>query len=375
MIKKQYMIIGGVVLGGVFAATMGVADTKTIMVEKKVPVVQVMSAKIEDQKIPLVFNANVESQKTSELSSVLSGTLLKKTFVQAGQQVKEGQLLAQVEEVSQQLTVNSADARIAKSKAQQLILQTQLNENKLQQEETKKQLDRMLAVKDLGSVSTEQIDSKQYALKSLIQKEANLKAQLVSANADVNITSNDKKDAIQKQHYAKITAPYDGVIVKQYLFEGASAGGQPVFRIESIAKQAKFTVNADTFGLLKQNGVQVLSLKNGQQSKILNSSVDKGQYFVTSEVPPSMWVGQAITLKAETTQRGIAVPVSLLKKDEKGWYLLGVKKDTVIKQPVQISEPIVGDNAIIITPIDSQVKLIKSGTDYLYENMKVLVRE
>lgn len=110
--KKFFKIFGFVLLGAIFLGTLGFLYQKS---QAKPEVFKDETPLITNIIQKTVATGSVVPRKEVEVKPQVSG-IIQKLYVQAGDKVKEGDILAKVKIIPDMVNLNAAEARVAKSK-------------------------------------------------------------------------------------------------------------------------------------------------------------------------------------------------------------------------------------------------------------------
>lgn len=197
-------------------------------------------ASIGDIENTVLASGKIEAVESVNVGAQVSGKITK-LYVKVGDEVKKGDLIAQISEVEQKNTVSNAQASLDQAKASLTQAQATLKSNEgsvesaistqtIRQAElakAQKSFDRMTQLIKMDAVSRQEYDD---AKANLDVAKANLDAAIVAiknakndvANAHANIASqkaaiikaeNDLNTATEGLGYTTITAPMDGTII------------------------------------------------------------------------------------------------------------------------------------------------------------------
>ena len=213
------------------ALDQAVSDLKT-----SVPEVNVVQVKVTPPHSDLLLPGNI-TPITEAIINARADGYLKSRYVDFGDRVKAGQLLAEIEAPELDQQVSQARAAVEQgqsnlSRAQHLLAQSDAN---LHLAEVTVQ--RWKTLVDRGVVSKQEYD----------QQNANYEAQrasMESGRSDVRVAEDSIRGSqhnlerlINLQSYKKIVAPFSGIITARNVDIGAlisSTGTTPIFRIAQI---------------------------------------------------------------------------------------------------------------------------------------------
>jgi multidrug efflux pump subunit AcrA (membrane-fusion protein) len=201
-------------------------------------------AHAEETAIPIVNVAKIKkSPPTSEL--LLPGSMIpvteayifarssgyiKKRYVDIGDRVKEGQLLAEVDAPDLDQQVVQAQAALSQAKANLNQMQAALDQAKAQERLTKLTLDRWVVLVAKGVLAKQEGDQKQADFDNATALVHVAEANIRAAQDNVHASEANLSRLNDLQGYEKIRAPFTGVITSRSVDEGslisASGAGQ-----------------------------------------------------------------------------------------------------------------------------------------------------
>lgn len=201
---------------------------------------------ISDGNDVLVLSGELKPFLHTEIFSRING-LVNQRYVQLGQHVQKGQVLATID-------TPDLDAEAASAKSALISAEKHLMETRYQYNYAKQTYDRYKKSSINGAISRQEIDTKYNDFKT---SEMNF----LSAKADVEKAKADLHRLTSLQQYKRVVAPFSGVISKYNIDAGANvvAGGSTtstsLFEVQQIDK-----FRATVF--VPQNYVRFIS--NGQ---------------------------------------------------------------------------------------------------------------
>ncbi len=174
---------------------------------KKPPAPEVITATVErtDLEDTVLASGTINSERDVNVGAQVSGQI-KKLHVQLGDQVKQGQLLAEIDSTTQANTLRNAEAQVA-------LLQAQLQAKQalFRQAEVTYQRQQGLFKQDAGSKAD--LDAAEATLATTRADINVLQAQIKQANISVDT-------ARVNLGYTRIVAPIDGVVTGVIAEEG-----------------------------------------------------------------------------------------------------------------------------------------------------------
>lgn len=159
-----------------------------------------ITQRVRKQDVAKVVNATgeVKAQDLVTVGAQVSGKI-EQLYVNIGQQVKKGELIAEIDSTTQQNDVDIAKAKLSSYQAQLKAAKTSLNI-------AEKQYKRMQELKKKNAASDEDLENAQDAFETAQSKVAEIEASL----KETEITLSTAETNLG---YTKITAPLDGTIV------------------------------------------------------------------------------------------------------------------------------------------------------------------
>lgn len=162
--------------------------------------VSYITQRVHKQDVEKVVNATgeVKAQDLVTVGAQVSGKI-EQLYVNIGQEVKKGELIAEIDSTTQQNDVDIAKAKLSSYQAQLKAAKTSLNI-------AEKQYKRMQELKKKNAASDEDLENAQDVYETAQSKVAEIEASL----KETEITLSTAETNLG---YTKITAPLDGTIV------------------------------------------------------------------------------------------------------------------------------------------------------------------
>ena len=274
---------------------------------------------------------------------------IEKLHVVIGQQVKKGDLIAEIDSTTQQNEVDTYKARTNSYKAQLEAAKTTLSV-------TKKQYDRLKKLEDKNAASVEEVENAQDAYETA-------KSKVEEISASLKETEISLSTAETNLGYTQITAPLDGTIVSVPVEEGqtinAAMDTPTIVQIADLSKmeilieisegdisnvkpgiQVSYSILADlnnTFETTLQSidpGLTLLT--NGEYTEVVGS--DEAIYYYGRLIVPNedgkLRIGMTTqnTLYVEKAENTLTVPVTAVKNDGDTKYVEILNADGTIRQ-------------------------------------------
>lgn len=156
------------------------------------------TAKYSDIQQTVVATGTVRSSNRVEVGARVSGKV-EKILVKLGQKVKKGELIAELDSITQENTLNSSQAQLAAYKAQLVAAQTAYrvaNSN----------FQRIVKLYKRKASSLDDYENAQNNLDSAKANVEQIQAQIKQSEIEVNT-------ATTNLNYTKITSPIDGIVI------------------------------------------------------------------------------------------------------------------------------------------------------------------
>lgn len=189
------------------------------------------TATLADIEDSVLASGTVKAQKQVSVGSQASGQL-KHLAVALGDRVKKGQLIAEIDSLTQQNTLLSAEAALSDARAQLVAKQALLEQSELN-------FKRQQTLVGLDAASHSDYESAQASLRTARAAVVQLKAQV--AEADVAVDS-----ARVNLGYTRIVAPMDGTVVAVVTKEGQTVNAsQSAPTIVMLARLDTVTIKTE----------------------------------------------------------------------------------------------------------------------------------
>ncbi|MGA7537753.1 MAG: efflux RND transporter periplasmic adaptor subunit [Steroidobacteraceae bacterium] len=294
--------------------------------------VAVSTAPVMQRNVPVYLQGlgTVQAFYTVKVTAQVNGELNEVAFHE-GQQVKRGQLLAQIDPRPYQAALDEARAALAKDEAQLA--------------DARKDLARYVFLEPKKLASQQQLDTQRAQV-------AELKAQIEADRAAI-------ENAATQLSYTRITAPIDGRTgIRQVdpgnIVHSSDTNGivvltqlQPITAIFTLPENTLQAV-ADA---MSQGAVEVTALSQGGTEldsgtlKLIDNEIDPttGTIRLKAVFPNPklrLWPGQFINLRllVRTEKNALTVPAAALQRGPDGMFVYVIQPDsTVAIQPVTVA--------------------------------------
>ena len=314
----------------------------------------------------------------TKLYSRIDG-LVKERYVELGDKVKKGQLLAEIE-------TPDLDAETASAKSALISAEKREMETKYQYDYARQTYERYEKSAVDGAISKQDLDTKYNNFKT---SEMNYQ----SAKADAEKAKEDYNRLLALQSYKEVTAPFDGVISKYNVDAGANvvSGGSStstcLFEIQQIDKfRASVFVPQNYVSYIHEGqSVEVYAPENpkhkikGEISQISGKLDNVSRTMEAVLIIPNdgnsglysgLYVKMDIDIKNEEKIMTIN-PASIIIKTTPDEYVAEVRPNSTVHFIKVKQGRDFGDKIEILEGLNGNEKLITNPTDDLQEGQKV----
>lgn len=200
------------------------------------PQVNVALATVTASSSDLLLPSNITPLTEAVINARAEG-YLKRRYVDIGDRVKDGQLMAEVDapELDQQVT----QARAALSQSQAALARSQhaLAQSKANEHLSDVTAQRWKTLQERGVVSKQEYDQRQAQFDSDQAAVEAAGSDIKAAEDNIQASRANLDRLIQLQEYEKITAPFTGIVTARNIDVGAlisTTGSTPIFRVAQI---------------------------------------------------------------------------------------------------------------------------------------------
>lgn len=327
-------------------------DTSEVIRPVRVMEIQSAAASTEES-----YPAQVEARFNSALSFQVGGQLSKRD-VDVGQEVKKGQVLAQLDPKDLKLALRSAQA--------------QLNAAETEYKQTQTDLARAQELKDKGFVSQAQLDRQQLAFDAA-------QSRLAQARANYRVQANQNR-------YGSLLAPNDGVITAIYAEVGqVMSPGQPVVQwADQTAVQVKLAVPETRVSFFQEgmmarvklwSKTEYLPAKVREVSPVADPITRTYQILLDLDAEQQdvrFGMSATVYFDKELSHQKPRVPVSAVVADGLGAFVwvFDESQGVVNKRRIAASE-VVKEGVLIDKGLVDGDLVVTAGTHVLNEGQKV----
>jgi RND family efflux transporter MFP subunit len=330
----------------------------TLAMQHTLPLVSVTSPGVTSVTSTVTFTGTISARYDMPIGIEGDAGRIVAVYVEAGDHVKRGQILAKIDESVWQPQVNRLAASLEQAKAQAALSAAEYR--------------RAAAVESAGALSAEEIEKR--------------RALSVTDAANVKVAEAMLAEAQARLARTRVVAPTDGVVLTRRAEVGqtASPGGDALFRLASGGE-------IEMRGQVAEQDLAVLTVGQPASIYLVGSTKPyEGRVRLLGAVidPQSRLGDIRIALKPDTALRPGAfargsvsvskaerpiLPQTAVLSDNKGPYVYVVGKgDRVERRDVQVGGTI--SAGIIITGgLTGQERIVTTAAGFLREGEKVLI--
>ena len=348
----------GVLLLGLAAAT-GLTACKDKAPAEAEVLRPVRTLVLEAGDVNLVgeFPAEIRPRVDSALGFRVAGKILERR-VQAGQEVKRGQVLARIDASDLRLNESASRAQLAAAEVDRKQKQADLA--------------RYDELRRKGFISAAEFESRRTAAEAS-------QAQYEQARAGLSVQTN-------QADYAVLTAPADGVVTSVDAEVGqVVAAGQSVMHVAGSAdKEAAFQIPENRVDQVRGlNTADVTLWSGGPPMKgvireISGSADPLTRAFAARlrliDPPPSVRFGMTATVRfaGRSAQPLVRVPLSaLLRQDDQTWvWVFSPDTGAVTRTPVRLAT-VTDTEALLESTLPARAEIVTAGVHLLREGQRV----
>jgi multidrug efflux system membrane fusion protein len=343
------------------------ADSKQQKAQAAAPrSVSVATAQVQRQDVPVYLTGlgAVTAFNTANIKSRVDGQIMK-VNVREGQNVKEGELLIEI------------DARPYQAQLDQM--QAQLFRDQAQLRDAKLNLDRYTSLIPSGSIAQQQVDTQKALADQLEGTVRTDQAQIETAK--LNIV------------YCHITAPFDGRVGLRQVDPGNIAHASdtnPMIILTQLQPIAViFTLPEDVLPNvskhMQQGTLQVDAFSRDDQTKLasgklqtIDNQIDPTTgtaklKAVFSNTDNQLWPNQFVNanLLLETRKNSTVIPTAAILRGPQGTFVYAVNPDKTVQDRVVTVSLTQGDTTVITSGANPGDIVVTDGQDKLQRGSRI----
>lgn len=278
--------------------------------------VTVVRAAPADMAQTLRLSGTLSAREDIAVSTPLQGLKIVAVYADAGDTVKRGQVLAQLEDVNADSQLRQTEAQLARAKAQ-------LRSQQAAAAEAAATLKRYRPLAEADALSRQELDQQKSAA-------ATAAANVEAAKADIAQLQAQLKDSRNQRGKTQIVAPADGVIAKRNAEAGALTGPDALFHIiKDGTVELAADAGADELPLL-QNGAWAQVSVRGRNEAVggtvrlvppeIDSSTRLGKVRITLAHSDGLYTGTygEANIRLPSYHAAAALPETAVSFDSEG---------------------------------------------------------
>ncbi len=343
--------------------------------------VKVASASRRDMPVEIRAIGNVEAYSSVAVKSRVAGQLMR-VHIRDGQDVRQGQLLFEIDPLPLEAQLRQAEANLARDRAMEKQAEASIARSRAQARQARAQADRYATLAKEGISSREQTEQFRSAAEAA---EAGVNADvsaLESARAAIRADEARVAEAKLNLGYTKIHAPISGRVGAVMIKEGNLVKENDTTPLVTILQvtpvYVSFTVPEhwidEIRSYMRSRQLPVLAVPEGAReaaSGVLDSidnSVDAttGTIRLKAKFPNqklALWPGAFtnVVMTLRTERDALVVPAQAVQNRQEGRYVWIVKPDmTAELRPVEVTRT-QGELAVISSGVESGESVITEG--------------
>jgi multidrug efflux system membrane fusion protein len=331
--------------------------------------VSVATAPVQRQDVPVYLTGlgAVTAFNTANLKSRVDGQIMK-VNVQEGQNVKEGDLLIEI------------DARPFQAQLEQM--QAQLFRDQAQLRDAKLNLDRYTTLIPSGSIAQQQVDTQKALVDQLDGTVRTDQAQIDTAKLQIV--------------YCHITAPFNGRVGLRQVDPGNiihAADTNPMLILTQLQPIAViFTLPEDVLPTVSQHmrggALEVDAFSRDDQTKLasgklltIDNQIDPTTgtaklKAVFSNTDNQLWPNQFVNadLLLETRKNSTVVPTAAILRGPQGTFVYAVNPDKTVQDRMVTIALTQGDTTVITSGVSPGDTVVTDGQDKLQRGSRIDMR-
>jgi HlyD family secretion protein len=326
--------------------------------QQSIPLVSVVSPGVTPVTSTVTFTGAIAARYDMPIGIEGDAGRIIAVYVEAGDHVKRGQLLAKIDETVWQPQVDRLAASLEQAKAQAALSAAEYR--------------RAAAVESAGALSAEEIEKR--------------RAQSITDAANVKVAAAMLAEVGARLNRTHVVAPTDGIVLtrKAEVGQTASPGGDALFRLASGGEiEMRGQVAEQDLAVLKVGQTAQIHLVGSAQPfegkvRLLGAVIDPqtrlGDIRIALKPDPALRPGafargSVLVSKAERP----VLPQTAVLSDSKGPYVYVIREDSrVERRDVQVGGTV--DSGLIISQgLRGDERIVTTAAGFLREGEKVNV--
>ena len=341
---RQMWVASAVVL--VVAALGFVAFRMGPLAPTKVTVSQVTNESLT----PSVFGiGSVEAKQSWLMGPTVAGRVLR-VYVDAGQTVKAGQLLAEMDPVELEQRLHAQEAALSKASSVEVAAKAQLADAQARRELAHANLIRNKDLAKQNFISSAALEGREQEFQSADAAWHAAQANLQAAKQDAQRLQAERAAASLQRQNTRLVAPADAVVMSRDAESGSTVvAGQPVIRLANPASLwVKLRVDQGR-SLGMEAGLSANIVLRSRPQQVLTGKVERVELQADSvteeriaqvafdQIPPSLSIGEMaeVTLNLQALTSAMVLPQASVKTHQGRTGVWRLKDGSLEFVPVQ----------------------------------------
>lgn len=311
------------------------------------PAVTVVKAELQEIRGQVKGPGTVQSRVPVTVSAKITG-IVEKLYVDQGDRVQKGALLAELD--AAELKAKMAAAKAARLRAQRELQRAQAEVNKAQANLAlaRSNYRRDEEVFKPGYISAAAMDTTRAQLRLAESEAAAAQALVASQTAQAAQADSEVKASEAFLHYTRILAPMDGLITARRAEVGSTvAPGAPILQMVDLDSIWVATwIDASQLAQLQEGQTAAIRLRSGREYQGQVARITREADTVTRELEVDVTLGAlpqplAIGEEADVTiftgrQKAPAIPLNALQYRQEQTGILMVQQGRLTFRPVTV---------------------------------------
>lgn len=341
---RQMWVASAVVL--VVAALSFVAFRIGPLAPTKVTVSQVTNESLT----PSVFGiGSVEAKQSWLMGPTVAGRVLR-VYVDVGQTVKSGQLLAEMDPVELEQRLRAQEAALAKASSVEVAAKAQVADTQARRELAHANLSRNKDLAKQNFISSAALEGREQEFQSADAAWHAAQANLQAAKQDAQRLQAERAAASLQRQNTRLVAPADAVVISRDAESGSTVvAGQPVIRLANPASLwVKLRVDQGrSLGL--EAGLSANIVLRSRPQQVLMGKVERVELQADSvteeriaqvafdQMPPALSIGEMaeVTLNLQALTSAMVLPQASVKTHQGRTGVWRLKDGALEFVPVQ----------------------------------------
>ena len=352
--------------------------------------IPVMLVTVESQAItPALFGiGTVEARRTHKIGPTYAGRV-RRVEVQAGDSVKAGQLLGEMDPIDLDDKLGAQDAALKRASAALLAGEAQIQEVSARKAYAEAQAKRYEQLWAARAVSQEGIDAKRQELQVALSSLAAARANLEASRQDLTRLRADRDGLARQRGNLRLLSPVDGLVARRGADPGTTVvAGQSVIE---VVEPGSVWVNV-RFDQQRARGLQaglaariVLRSQTGEPIAGLVSRVEPYADAVTEETLAKIEFKQApaslpplgelaeVTLSLPPTAKAVLLPSAAIKRRQAQTGVWVIDAGTLRFAPVRIGQASLDGQVQVLNGVQPGTTVVVHSEKEIVEHSRIAV--